>query len=483
MKLNRIKKIIPIVCILLMMAGCSSSNEDTIKTFKISGDVKEVVEISNLDEFTKVDVQIEDKNNSCVKINDILDKAQKDKSYDIYVSSYDDVGVLMRGDQLEDTYISYNNDDQFRIYSKTHSVNSNIKDIEEITIISSCLDYENSVSIIKENENLKLITPGNLSMEIGEVQAILDGASSKDVNGKEYESMPYRKRALYKIENLIDVPIEKEVLAISKDGEEKILSKDSYLEIRENMIDCVDMENRVVLPNIKGIIIDPPKNSLKKLYDDISESLQGNKKVMVAYIDGLSDEAYEEYKEDLFINKGDKEVVTTSYKPVTNVGYAAMISGESPNVNGIHSRKERDLNCDSIFKIANELNKKTIIVEGVASILNTEIEATLNGDRNNNGYTDDEVYECASKNIDNMDFTFIHFHGLDEVGHECSLKNEKAKTKLKEIDKYISELAENFQGDIYIVSDHGMHKSGNEGNHGELRYEDMFIPYIIIKGV
>ena len=35
---------------------------------------------------------------------------------------------------------------------------------------------------------------------------------------------------------------------------------------------------------------------------------------------------------------------------------------------------------------------------------------------------------------------------------------------------------------IIIAADHGMHSVGNEGNHGDFRFEDLIVPYVMIEG-
>jgi phosphopentomutase len=54
--------------------------------------------------------------------------------------------------------------------------------------------------------------------------------------------------------------------------------------------------------------------------------------------------------------------------------------------------------------------------------------------------------------------------------------------RLETIDSYIEKLASNWNGKIIITSDHGMHSTGEGGDHGEFRFEDMVVPYIIING-
>ena len=109
----------------------------------------------------------------------------------------------------------------------------------------------------------------------------------------------------------------------------------------------------------------------------------------------------------------------TVYKPVTNAGFAAMITGESPQKNGVLNREYRELKVPTIFDKAEALDKKAILIEGDINILNTKLKPQLNIDKNKNGSKDDEIFNNALDEIGNdYNLFFVHFHSVDEFGHE-----------------------------------------------------------------
>ena len=46
----------------------------------------------------------------------------------------------------------------------------------------------------------------------------------------------------------------------------------------------------------------------------------------------------------------------------------------------------------------------------------------------------------------------------------------------------MEEIIQQFKGKIIITADHGMHELLDYGDHGDFRYEDLFVPYIIVEG-
>jgi len=205
------------------------------------------------------------------------------------------------------------------------------------------------------------------------------------------------------------------------------------------------------------------------------------------FVDGLSYMQYEyicENNPQLFLsNIEGMQKATTVFKPVTNAGFAAMITGAPPIENGIPNRDYREVQVDTIFDFAGDIDKTSLLVEGEIKILNTESELILNIDSNRDGYTDDEVYLSAMQNLNAVyDFILVHFHGVDDAGHDFGPFADETLDRIEVIDGYISELVSMWEGKVIIVSDHGMHETISGGDHGEFRSEDMFIPYIIIDG-
>ncbi len=138
---------------------------------------------------------------------------------------------------------------------------------------------------------------------------------------------------------------------------------------------------------------------------------------------------------------------------------------------------------NSIFKYAQDLGKQAIYIEGNIGILDTEIQPVLNIDDDGNGYTDDEVQQSTLNALGKgYNLVFTHFHGIDDSGHSNGDLASQTMDVLSYIDTYIEELASNWHEKVIITADHGMHSTEDAGDHGQFRYENMIVPYIVMEG-
>ena len=235
--------------------------------------------------------------------------------------------------------------------------------------------------------------------------------------------------------------------------------------------------------NIEGVYLTNDYKSITNTYYHMIDYLGNEEKVMTILLDGFS---YNQFKmadkegSIPFLSKYFKYPALSVYTPVTNAGFAAIITGQTPNVNGVHDRSVRQMNVDSIFKYALDNNKSSLLLEGNIKILSTEIEPELHLDMNKNGEIDDEIYESALKAAnENYDLVFIHFHGIDDKGHSFGPYSQETMEYIKTIDQYIKNLSDTWEGAIIIVADHGMHERAEGGEHGICYQSDMVVPYFI----
>ncbi len=235
--------------------------------------------------------------------------------------------------------------------------------------------------------------------------------------------------------------------------------------------------------NIEGVYLTNDYQSITNAYFHMIEYLGNDEKVMTVLLDGFS---YNQFKmannEDRipFLSKYFIYPALSVFTPVTNSGLAAIITGQTPNVNGVHDRSLREMNVDSIFKYVIDNNKSSILLEGDIKILNTEIEPKLHIDLNKDGDIDDDIYESAliaAKG--NYDLIFVHFHGIDDRGHNFGPYSDEVMDYIQTIDEYLQNLSEVWDGNIILVPDHGMYETTEGGGHGIVYQSDMVVPYFI----
>ena len=221
--------------------------------------------------------------------------------------------------------------------------------------------------------------------------------------------------------------------------------------------------------------------------------------VVLIILDGLGYRRYEEVQGARVIpfldSLGTPKVALTVYPSVTKVGTAAIITGTTPERNGVRDRSKRDTEAETIFDTLAEANKTCAAVEGDALSFNfRHTSVILSGDRDGNGHTDDNTFENAMKVISGEhslaegmpDFLWIHFHGIDDVGHTHGPGTDEEVAKLSEVDGYLKSLVMALPPNtlVLICSDHGMHsvREGERlGNHGSLLASDMFVPIWVVQ--
>ncbi len=476
---------------LLMVSACTKqgTNSGYIPPLYINGDVGESITLRSLeDDFNIVDIETKDGNVKGVKFKDILNKVNplSDKS-DIFLVGIDGMMAKIEGTNLEDSFISFSEVNGWESIHYNHPPSSNVKHLKEIIIVSS--DEERldiGMNIISSEKNILNITPGELYAKSATVMPYFEGESSVEKEGVHYNTTVYTQRRIFKLEDMVEESLQN-ALVMNALGDIKPIEVGSYFEANSNTIDYVSANGKERLEDVKGVVLDPPEGSIQDSYYDISTYLEEGEDVLFIVLDGFGYHQYNYAIENnhmpFLTNQPQVTKALSVYRPVTNAGLAAIITGKSPGENGVYSRDQRQLQVDSIFKYAQDLGKQAIYIEGNIGILDTEIQPVLNIDDDGNGYTDDEVQQSTLNALGKgYNLVFTHFHGIDDSGHSNGDLASQTMDVLSYIDTYIEELASNWHGKVIITADHGMHSTEDAGDHGQFRYENMIVPYIVMEG-
>ncbi len=456
---------------------------------KIVGDVNKIGEISSVEGLEVITIQDEDRQFQAITIESILQEYKPvTEKYDILLVGHDGLFARLDGNQLQECYIHFSKESGWTSFTKHHPINSKIKELKEIVVVAKDKSLDYGVNIITPEENVKNITPGQLYFESLTLLPYYDGESVKESGGKNYQVKLYKMRRVLPINEIVDISNKTQPFVImGEKGDFEYIDGKGYLELRDNTINYINIDKRKQIENVKGIVTDIPNHSIMDAYYDALHYLGNDENVLVIYIDGFG---YHQYKYGVtngympyMQTKDEANKALSVYKPVTNSGFAAMITGQPPIVNGIHDRKGKNLKVHSIFGEALKLNKKAALIEGSIKIINTEIEPILNIDKNKNDSTDDEVLETSLKKInEEINLLLVHFHSVDDKGHGYGDLAEETMDTLKKTDAYVKKLVENWEGKVIITSDHGMHKTNEGGTHGFFRYENIVVPYITMEG-
>ncbi|MFO8036570.1 MAG: alkaline phosphatase family protein [Anaerolineales bacterium] len=174
----------------------------------------------------------------------------------------------------------------------------------------------------------------------------------------------------------------------------------------------------------------------------------------------------------------------TTYPPITTVSTASLLTGAEPPVHGVETRGIRKTDQGTLLESAANEGLQVTAVEGEALAFQLSgADFQLSGDRDGDGGTDDNVLANTLAILEEgmPDVFYVHFHGIDDMGHEVGPGAAREEEKIREVDQALGQILDRLPPDTLVVifADHGMHKvegEEREGNHGNLIDRDMLIP-------
>ena len=485
---KRIVLLFLVFCSALVLAGFTGCTEETRPSpLLIRGDVRGEIEVqTNWSSLEKAAIEWNEETVEGVALKSLVgDLALYEKNDWILVAA-DGFMVRLDGDTISDTFMAYNSDRQWFYMSEKHPVNSRVKNIKEIIVLKvedEEPEFDAGINLVLNEENHHF-SMGELLARDHQIIMQTDGISrSGDIS---IEVM--KQKRVISLRDLIEIP-EQQALMVTRTGEMIYEAVEGgMLELENGVVNYRRADSSEITRDLVGILLDAPARSNMDAYYDAKYYMEHEVPVLVIFLDGFS---YEEYQElclnhpDFYLaNLPEFDRATSVYRPVTNAGFAAMVTGQPPSINGIHDRSGRELTCPSIFDDAAELNVETLLVEGEIKILNLPGETILNLDQNENGSSDDEIFESAMEKLDPemYGYTMVHFHSIDDAGHQSGPAGDLTWQRIEEVDGYVRKLVEAWDGPVIITADHGMHQDGEGGTHWVFRTEDLTIPYLTIQG-
>lgn len=442
----------------------------------ITGDVESG---GYIDEYgDELDFKVIDGNMS-IETTSLLERlGLRSDSNKIYLIGHDGFMVGLYGETLSDTQIAYNHDQGWMFISDKHPVNSGIKHMTEIVIVSQ--DSLEDFNIIA-NESNHFYSYGQMRLMMTDMIQVIDGVSKLD----DIEIDVMKIKEVLPLEELVsqDGPV---MIATAEGDLIYEYSDLGYLDFSQGNIRYHEKDMLTSYQHVLGIMENPPMASIKDHYMDVKHYLDQGTKVLSIFVDGYSFRQFQALSSDDEVDFMDDLLnvnpATVGYKPVTNVGFATMLTGQDPSVHGVHDRSYREPAVPTIFDYCHEQGISHGLIEGNAQILSLNTEISLNIDTDGNGITDEEIHACALEKINQYDYVMVHYHSLDDFGHNYGELVDQTLAQLKVLDAYIESLVSQWDGKVIILSDHGMHTTEEGGDHGAFRVEDFVVPYVIVDG-
>jgi len=456
----------------------------------IIGDVHQAFALDSMETFTPVELNYKGEYFQGIPLADLVQHAEPvTAEFELLLIGQDGLSAQFNGDKLEGCHLTFTVKNGWEAINLNHPVSSNIKRLEKIIVMAQEPVPEYGVNLITPTQNLRTLMPGRIYRQAMTTIPYFEGTSTVTQAEGEYSVSVYSRRTMFPLQDLLpEITVEK-LIAMGREGEYAYIDAEGFLELneKENAFHYVSGHREGEIKNLAGIIINPPARSITDLFHDTLYYLDHGENVLILYLDGFGYHQYLHAKEagyaPFMAALPAAEPALAVYQPVTNAGFAAMITGKTPAENGVYSRAQKDLKVPSIFGVAQEHGKKAALIEGHIKILNTEIEPALNIDLNKDGLTDDEIFASAKTALEqDYDLLLVHFHSIDDLGHSNGDLHENTLKQIQVVDEYVQELVTNWNGKVFILSDHGMHATEEAGNHGVFRYEDLIIPYIVAQG-
>lgn len=338
----------------------------------------------------------------------------------------------------------------------------NIRGLKEIVIYRQT--QENSVFLLEKNNTQAMISP--YLARFSEYKIL--GESSKN----DFESRKMNFETDFSFESEAD-----SLLIVFEDGSENWLYNLDFVERHSTLLykQIILDNNRIKFneKNISAIWRNPPKKSMKELHKYIIEASQKEPLLLILL--------------DSFGWKYSQNLEALGLKFFDDFSFYPLIASFPPrtkfNLFSVGTGKNLQTSIDKkIFtEIANN-TQNALIIEGDQILYESPVKQISVLDDNNDNFIDEEIFNEAMKHISEpLDFLFVHFHSLDDVGHRTTAYSDERLEQLGKDEKYITDLSENWKGKVLLFSDHGMHTENGKGTHYNGCAEDMLAIWGILK--
>lgn len=468
-----------IVLMLVTLVACGGSDDIIIdensyvysqNTLVVTGDVAVELELDDYSNFDTTTVVKNDETLLGVLLSDVLASANMyDASSSVMVAAYDGVMAELSVLDIADCVLVSSSANGWQLVAPSHSPQAGVKDIEYIVVIAQTIDDSTAVLGIIDDDQDTVLSYGQLFLQDGVIVNVLEStASSYDIDTGVYNRLEVLPISQY-------ITSSDYVVGYFSDGSQKVIEADGYIEWRGNSADYISANGKSRTAGIIGIWADAPELCLTDVASTVASCTDD---VLIIEIDGLGMNTLY-YHNWSYLASQDVETMRVVMPSISNVGIAAIVTGKTPDINGVAQLGDRELLVDDIFVGCDSC----FVVEGSSSLINMSIDQQLNSDLNNSGSNDDEVYASAMAVIGQYQLTYVHFHGYDDFSHNYGPYSDEVAVKALELDAYVKAMVEAHTGTVIIVSDHGQHDTGNSdklGAHGTFIYEDMTVPYIVI---
>lgn len=466
-----------LLCPILSACTYQPLGVEKAHSFEVQGDIETPLTVNKMLDYPTQRVTKDDKNYTAIALEDVIEAAMpRSEEYDLLLIGEDGLSAKISGNDLSDCYISYSSEYDWEMITENHPISSQVKNLRTIEVITKDFDSDPETIGIEDQNGYRCTSAGNLYLEGYTEKRVFEGQS--EVNGQAVTV--YTTHQVIRPQDLLT--FDREIAVFGKDGSiclDKV-SEESYFEITATGFSYM-ASDQTVIADVVGVLSDPPLFSITDVASDTAYQLEKGNDVLVIELDGLGWKMFNAAKDNNmlpYMSTLPVQQVLAVYPPISPVSLAAMLTGETPEVNGIHDRETMDFEGEDIFAKALQMGKSVAYIEGDTKMLNTSVEPILSI---NEGLQDSNVFKNTQAAIaENKQFIFTHFHSIDDDATSYGPYAQETYDQILAVDEMVKTLVDSFNGTIIITADHGLHETQTGGTHGRICSEDMLVPYIII---
>jgi len=382
------------------------------------------------------------------------------KEFDLLLVGADGLISRVSGDDLSGCTLVFSREFAWEFRSEQHPPPANIKNLANIVVVSTA-DDPHTIRFIN-GDTVQAITPGQ--MRLRDYQRVLQEEGTSHNNGRSVTVFTTQRRV-----PLADIlPEGDSFCAMGFSGEAMFFRAGAYLLAEQNQVDILLPDGRI-LRGLAGVMAGPPGFLITEACHDALRFLEQGQRVMIFNLDGFG---WDMLPYAPYISSLEPRRALACYPPVSPVGLAAMVTGGTPDVNGIQSRDQREPAVGDIFAVAEKLGRASAFI-AYQSIIRTSLKPEL-------ALSDGDSFMLAKQTLETPpDLLFVHFKGIDATAHTFGPHAAETRQVVSEIDGYVRSLAESYDGRVIVVADHGLHETKEGGDHGLFLLEDMIVPYVV----
>lgn len=451
-----------------------------IPPLKVTGDVAQVLTLQDPDSLGKMKITFQGAKYQAVKLADLVAKAGAPADTgQLYLVGLDGFASAIKAADTEGCYISFTAKNGWEAINLYHPNSSNVKLLTEIVVVAEGGGSDFTFNVIDPAADLVQITPGQLLARPLTLYPYTEGEAVVQKDGRDYQAQVFTRRRVFKISDLTPLKGGDVFLVMGAKGEQRLVDDSGYFEVRDNFINYLQPADRTKLERVKGVILQPPAASTMDAYYDGRRYLESGEKLLLVVLDGLTYRQYDYAAASghaPFLKDAGKATRACGIYPLeNNAGLAALLTGRTPEENGVVAAGDHTLKSPSIFAEAQKLHKKAVFLDAVPKQLDTEIEPVSVRDENADGSADDELFKAALAALEqDCDLMAVRFHAVDDAGRRFGTLAPETMRAVSATDRYLAEIVSRWPGRVIITG-------AQDGAPESFNSEAMFVPYWRIK--